>query len=162
LSTAYAAAPGTAGDPTLNHRFFLWHVAWQLILDRPIVGVGLNRFAEHAAGATEILVATKEGAASVWERYGTWHAHNEYLNYWAEGGLLTLVGFLGMVISALIRSTRHGLGSAVASGAGASVLVHSLVSYPLHMPVTAILFWVLLGITNGKESSSLREDTITK
>ncbi len=142
LSTAYAAAPGAAGDPTLSHRYFLWHVAWQLILDRPIVGIGLDRFADSAAGAT------------LWERYGTWHAHNEYLNYWAEGGLLTLVGFLGMVVSAFRRSRRHGLGHAAASGAVASVLVHGLVSYPLHMPVTAILFWVLLGIIITEEDAS--------
>ena len=138
-STVYALAPGTADDPTLNHRYFLWNTAWQLILDRPIVGIGLDRFAHRAAGATG------------WERYGAWHAHNEYLNYWTEGGLLTLVGFLGMVISAFLRSRWHGLDSAAASGAGASVLVHGLVSYPLHMPVTAILFWVLLGIINTEK-----------
>ncbi len=145
LSTAYAAAPGTAGDPTLSHRYFLWHVAWQLILDRPIVGIGLDRFAEDAEDTTEM-----------WERYGTWHAHNEYLNYWAEGGLLTLVGFLGMVVSAFLRSRKHGLGPAAASGAVASILVHALVSYPLHMPVTAILFWVLLGIISTEEDATSR------
>lgn len=147
LSTANAITPQS--DETLSHRYFLWQVAWQLIQERPLVGVGPGRFADHADSPTA------EGwSPNPWAPFVSWHPHNEFLNYWAQGGILTLLGLLGIVLSAYLRSrdsARASL-SAVSSGAGTSVLVHGLVSYPLCMPVTAILFWVLLGIMNVRET----------
>ena len=31
------------------------------------------------------------------------------------------------------------------SAALLSILIHSLVSYPLHMPTTALMFWAIIG-----------------
>jgi len=141
LSTANAAAPVTADDQSLNHRYFLWQVAWQLILDHPVLGIGYDRFADHAA----TIVAT---SAEV--RFPARRAHNEYLNCWAEGGVFTLIGFLGMAISVFGGPVQsgHDLRHRAAAASVTAILVHGLVSYPLYMPLTALLFWILLGVIN--------------
>ena len=153
LSMANVAAPGTTdNDQTLNHRYFLWQVAWQLILDHPVLGIGYDRFADHAA----TIVATSAGV-----RYAARHAHNEYLNCWAEGGIFTLIGFLGMAISVFGSPVQggHDLRHRAAAASLTAILVHGLVSYPLYMPLTAFLFWILLGIINTEmetDSSPIR------
>ena len=124
-------------------------MAWRLIQERPLVDVGPGRFADHADNPTA------EGwSPNPWAPFVSWHPHNEFLSYWAQGGILTLLGLLGIVLSAYLgsRDSARTALSAVAFGTGTSVLVHGLVSYPLYMPVTAILFWVLLGIMNVRET----------
>jgi O-antigen ligase len=82
------------------------------------------------------------------------YAHNEYLHVWAESGLLGLMGFTGLVGLVLYRAfwgTWRGGGvyGWAALGAAGAMLVHSLVSYPLRLPLNGLVFWVLLGIMAG-------------
>ena len=152
LSAARATAPGTADDPTLNHRYFLWRVAWELILEKPVSGVGRGMFADRVTAVGGELGGSDRASTRVWVRDGARHAHNEYLNAWAEGGAFTLIGLVGMAACALSRlrpGARSCLHLSAAAGAVVAVLIHGLVSYPLHLPMTATLFWVLLGIMNN-------------
>ena len=158
LSAARAAALGTAADPTLSHRYFLWRVAWQLILAEPVGGVGHGRFVDHVARVAEDLGDTAREPARTWIRHGARHAHNEFLNAWAEGGVFTVLGLVGMAASVLLRLRRDGaadLPQATATGSLVAVFVHGLVSYPLQQPMTAMVFWIILGITNTNYSRAL-------
>jgi hypothetical protein len=42
----------------------------------------------------------------------------------------------------------HDLRHRAAAASVTAILVHGLVSYPLYMPLTALLFWILLGVIN--------------
>ncbi|QWC85307.1 O-antigen ligase family protein [Nocardioidaceae bacterium] len=90
------------------------------------------------------------------------HAHNIFLNTWAEYGLIGLLCLLGLMVglaSRLLpgaRSVRGRLdeaGPALASRllAGTTaglvaVLAHGIVDYPFRNPVTSTTLWFLVGL----------------
>lgn len=71
-------------DPSLSERTVIWNTGKDLALEKPVFGHGLQTapdFVPHS------------------NRYGTTyhHAHNEYLQIWYEGGLITLAAVFGML-----------------------------------------------------------------
>ena len=71
-------------DPSLSERTVIWSTGKDLAFEKPVFGHGLQAapdFVPHS------------------NRYGTTyhHAHNEYLQIWYEGGLLTLAAAFGML-----------------------------------------------------------------
>jgi O-antigen ligase len=90
------------------------------------------------------------------------HAHNEFLHLWAEtgaGGLVVFVVLAGAGLAkGACRAWREPAGSGLpVVGAVASVvatLVLGLVSYPLHLPLSAALFWVVIGFLWSEGSTT--------
>ena len=84
----------------------------------------------------------------------TRYAHNELLHIWAECGLLGLLAFawmVGCVGWVLLDHLRRGVSLyvwALVAALGV-MLVHSLVSYPLHLPFNSMIFWVCAGLGLG-------------
>ena len=79
-----------------NARIPLIRLSFQMIEDRPLLGVGANNFGtsiERYAGP---------------EFTGEWlrSVHNTFLLVWAEGGILALAAFLWFVVAALRRGWR--------------------------------------------------------
>jgi O-antigen ligase len=70
----------------------LMRLAWDLIVDHPWLGVGVNNYADRM-----LRHALEDG----W----TWVAvvHNKYLLVWAETGILGLVAFLWFLLATLCR-----------------------------------------------------------
>ena len=134
-------------DATLVHRRVLRSLAWRMFAADPWLGAGPGQFRTAGALADEAetrLLATVRGGLPR-------HAHNELLQTAAESGL---AGLLPLVVL-LAAGGLGALGPAwrtgdpvtwAALGGCAAVMVHGLVSYPLHMPATAGAFWVLLGV----------------
>lgn len=154
VGASAAVLDGGAGDSTLGHRRFLWRAALEMIEQDPVVGAGYGQF---AARLSEVRLQLRRhpsfvGLRPSQQREITPYAHNELLHLWAETGLVGTVAFLALVglgvqtlYGALADPARRS--AAWASGAaGSALLVHGLVSYPLHMEVSAFLFWILLGI----------------
>lgn len=81
------------------------------------------------------------------------HAHNEYLQWWLEGGwlaLLAMVAAVGVLMAAgrkLAQRTpsQRSTGAAALIGVGI-VLAHSLVDYPLRTPALMTVTAALAGI----------------
>ena len=140
-------------DTTINHRYFIWQVAWAMVRDQPLWGVGYGEFgarfpsyrdAQRGDSWYSSLIATQQYE-------NTRYAHNEYLHLWAECGLLGLVAFLmvqGGVWFILLRRLWRGAPLELWGIAAALLvmLVHSLVSYPLRLPLNGMVFWVCMGI----------------
>ena len=85
----------TAGNFSLIERLAHWQAALGMILDHPWLGVGFGNY----------------GAA--YEQYRTlrWanplgHAHNYYLNIFAETGILGLLAYLGVWVSIVVQALR--------------------------------------------------------
>ena len=68
------------------------------------------------------------------------HAHSDWAEWAAEGGLPFLAAAAALAASALLRSARHRWGIGVAA-----VFAHALVDYPFQKPALAALAFTLLG-----------------
>lgn len=129
-------------DSSNSSRFGIWLVAFEIIKDNWVAGVGLgsNPFM-HAYRAY-----TKGG-------YAYYHAHNTYIETAVEMGLAGLIVLLTLLvviyrysIRKLINKDNRWLEVAIGgilSGLSA-VLVHSLVDDLFFMPKTIITFWTLV------------------
>ncbi len=83
-------------------------------------------------------------------------AHNEYLQLWAELGIIGLGIFIWLIISyfsygikiltKIKDEYRQGIIIGL-MGAVVAVLVDGIFGFPLHLPATIVLFWLALGLT---------------
>ncbi len=126
-------------------RPIVWGKVVQIIGDYPLFGTGLGTFAS-------VYPAYDDSGRSV--RYS--HAHNDYLEFLSElgvVGLLLLFGGLAYIIvsSFLIwRVRRHPEAKGLALGgivAIVAILIHSITDFNLHIPANMVLFTVIVALT---------------
>ena len=139
---------------TINHRFFIWKVSVEMIRTFPIFGLGFGSYQDHYAAFRDHQRETDHFKTLSWaqQHQDILHAHNEYLQVWVENGLIGMLGFLGLVGAGFVRAFqnawndgRTGLYSWAVAGMIAVMLIHSLVSYPLRLPLNGMVFYLLLG-----------------
>jgi O-antigen ligase len=121
-------------DATLSERRpELWHDALVMVTERPLTGVGPNRFPEESPTARK-------------DRDSKW-PHNEALHFAAEAGipgLLLLLGLFGWGFAWLWWGAGDR-GTAIAALALGAVGVHSTVDYVLHFPAVGLAMAALVG-----------------
>jgi len=126
-------------------RPIVWGKVVEIIGDYPLLGTGLGTFAS-------IYPAYDESGRSV--RYS--YAHNDYLDYLSELGVVGLILLFGglafiVVTSFLIwRVRRHPEVKGLALGgivAVVAILIHSITDFNLHIPANMILFTVIVSLT---------------
>jgi len=136
-----------------------WWVGWEMLKDHPILGIGLGhykvRFLEYKAK----FLKTPRGKHYDFYILRAAQAHNEYVQWAAETGLLgclaggfALFGILAAGARRLRRLERPGerfIALALSAGI-AAVLIHALVSFPFHLPASALSFILLLGLLNSR------------
>jgi len=138
--TSFVSSDTAPSDLT---RVDTWARTFLVFLDHPVTGTGLGTF------QWSFLSYQRRGELGIWK-----HAHNDYLQFLSETGL---VGALLMAWALAIFVRRvlwRGLGEssrrprwttiAMASAVFA-MLVHSVVEFNLQVPANAALFSVLLG-----------------
>ena len=122
-----------------------WANTVKIIEEFPVFGTGLGTFGsvypEGESAGTPMSLG---------------HAHNDYLEYTAELGILGIVLLLGAILYMMIvcfrvwKSRRHpaavglGLGGLVAV---LCILIHSLTDFNLHIPANMLLFALTLSLT---------------
>lgn len=161
LDSSRTAAPGDSilvHDNAINHRYFIWQVTLDMIRSHPFAGLGYGNYQRRFACFRDAKQEEERFKTLNWvaQSEATPYAHNEYLHIWAESGILGLLGFLGLV-AAILRQIMLGIWKRSkeaiylwgALGVVAAMLIHSLVSYPLHLPLNGSIFWVLSGIIFG-------------
>lgn len=139
---------------SVAQRLIIWGDTLALIADRPLTGVGVGHY------ETALPAYRDEGRHRAWHalmgqrRNVANHAHNEYLEYWAEGGILALAA-MAVFFFMLLRLGWRGASnpnrsvSTVSLGCMAGIvatLVHALFSFNLQDPVSAMHFWLLAGL----------------
>jgi len=132
-----------ASDPqAVVARIELLRVAWEMIREHPLIGVGLNNFVRVLQDWDPIGVSFVR------------NVHNLYALIWAETGLFALLAFLGVTVSVLhasfrpIRSERplwHGIALGIGGGL-VGFLVDGLADYSYRLDVTHTLFWFFAGL----------------
>jgi O-antigen ligase len=139
---------------SVAQRLIIWSDSVDLIRQQPLLGVGVGHY-ETALP----LYRTPERHQDWYELMGqrrniAYHAHNEYLEYWAEGGLLALVA-MGALFWLLLRTGIRGARSdqkdlrAVSLGCTAGIvatLVHAFFSFNFQDPTASVHFWLLAGL----------------
>lgn len=134
------------GDASAHSRFLIWQDTLRIGQDYPWIGTGLNTF-------DRVFPLYYRRPSQDYFFYS--HAHNDYLQTFAEGGLLlAAVLALGLFWGGgqLLNGWRHtegtharGIGLGLLAGL-AALLIHSAIDFNLHIMANAILFVVLLGL----------------
>jgi O-antigen ligase len=148
---ARTAARFEGAGVELSERAAAWRDAVQIARDFPVAGTGIGGF------GTAMLAYQTAERHSIYEQ-----AHNEYLQIFAEGGVLVLVpSTIALVV--IVRTIRHRIrgrddlqafwwrAGAVAGLAG--IAAQSLMEFSLQMPGNALLCVFLLAVALHRPSS---------
>lgn len=143
LEARYAELASPFQVSSMRVRFQIWEVAWKLLLDQPVWGIGLGLFS---------LVYPAHRLPG--EDSAGFFVHNDFLQLWLEGGLPALLLLLVIVWVAAVRCARllrdrrlAGVTRLEASGLCAGLLaiaVHSFVDFNFHILPILILAGVML------------------
>lgn len=133
---AIAAGP----DPSLHvqtalgTRTELWRAAWAMWRAHPLLGAG--------AGNYELEIA-QYGPAGV-----RTHANSLYLQSLAEGGIVLLLSYAGLLIATLVIFAASARTALVAGVLGATLALgaHQIFDYLFFFPKVGDLWWALLGL----------------
>lgn len=145
-------------DFSISQRRIIWSDTLDLIRAHPWLGVGPGNY--------ELFLPAYRSVPRhrVWKElmgkrtHVPYHAHNEYLEIWAESGLFGLAAALWLLggvlwlgfrfLSARQESATRAISCGCLAGMVAT-LVHCLFSFNLQDPVSAVHFWLLGGLLIG-------------
>lgn len=141
-------------DPSINTRLLIWKTTFEMIKDRPILGFGIGSFkANYLDYQAEIL---KDDPYYIKYSVKAGEAHNEYLQIWAELGIIGLGLFLLIfyffykTIIDFYNNNKNVKEKIITFGLVMGIicfLIHSLFTFPLHVPVLGITFFAIMGLT---------------
>lgn len=165
-AASFAASPGawqrvTSFDAKGNGRSELWHVAWRMSADHPLVGVGIDNFRERSAGYVRDA-GPLQFVDLIAERPRV--VHNTYLQLLAETGAVGLALFL-LVVGGCLRAGWRACRSFELAGEHALATLARAVVLAVIGVLTAALFlsdaadkrlWVLLGLGPALASVAAR------
>jgi O-antigen ligase len=133
-------------------RLPLWRSGIHLIRNWPVFGTGLGTFG----------VAFRRYQNVILERFAD-HAHNDYLEFTAELGIVGIVLLFvpilwlwGRMIRAFLSEPGRYRGSVLLGCVGSifAILCHTVTDFNLHIPANALVFAVILGIGYKAASES--------
>jgi O-antigen ligase len=125
------------GEKSAVSRLSLWQTGVQAIKEAPVLGLGLEGFSRNWDRLNQDKNLTENHN----------FPHNIFLNFWVEGGLMGLIGFLSIAGVALSESYRLRKKSVWALGVGLffiCLLVQGQLDNPYFKNDLAIIFWLVL------------------
>lgn len=101
-------------------------------------------------------------------------AHNTYLQIWAEMGILGIISWLWLVISAIAKGINlnrkymaeritHQFPDYMFPGLISAVvvfLIHNIIDFSFFLPEVSLIWWVLLGLLFAEKKNIAAEDTL--
>ena len=125
----------------------VWEDSYQIIKDFPILGTGLGTY-------QYIFPKYKDKTGiGLYE-----HAHNDYVEYLSDTGILGSLLFFGSIIYFLIKCLKiwkqrhypYVLGLCLGGIIGTvSILFHSFVDFNLHVPANISVLFIVLALTHN-------------
>jgi len=131
---------------TVSHYGSIWESAWNIALKNPAFGVGIHHFRDACPDAQYGPLYSAQGMPRC-----ALHAHNNYLEWLSEGGLIGLALFISLLIGMAISWKRGypvNKGNAVFLLSGAYLCVRFLPIVPLTSFFNnwaAIPLWMMIG-----------------
>lgn len=125
-----------------SHRVKIWKMGIEMFKSSPIIGYGPDTFRMVSMDicpdkALDFILSTKSYADK---------AHNEFIEYMVAGGLLTLLAYIGFVLSilkGLWRKRKNDL-SKVFMLFLIGYLIQSF--FNISVPMVAPIYWIFLGL----------------
>ncbi|GEM_PF-1498387 len=140
---------------SFTRRLYFYEGAWKAFLASPVIGNGLGNF---------ILFLPKFRSPDYWIYQSediVPHAHNEFLEIGSESGGIAILVYLSIFVALIIflikkirsadSSEKYLLAGYVAAIIG--VLADNVISMNLRTVPVAVLFWVIIGMTQRYQTS---------
>jgi O-antigen ligase/Tfp pilus assembly protein PilF len=161
-------------DSSYNRRIAIWKFTGMMIKDHPLLGSGIGTYKYNTLRYQAEFFAQGENR-SLYPHGFADKAHNEYLQLWAELGIIGLGIFIWLMISyfscglKILRKIKDEYRQGIIiglMGAVVAVLVDGIFGFPLHLPATIVLFWLTLALTIAivmiKSEADAEENNIAK
>ena len=140
---------------SIKRRIATWKFTVLMIKDRPLLGSGIGTYKYNTLKYQAIFFDQGENR-SLYPYGFADKAHNEYLQLWAEIGIIGLLIFIWIIICyfnygiKILNKIKNHYKQAILIGLMGSivaVLVDGIFGFPLHLAATIVLFWVAMGFT---------------
>jgi len=141
-------------DPSINTRLLIWKTTFEMIKDNPLLGSGVGTFKmNYLDYQAEFL---KDNPYYIKYSGKAGEAHNEYLQLWAELGIIGLGLFLLIfyffykTIFDFYKKNKNIKDRTITLSLVMGIicfLIHSLFTFPLHVPALGITFFAIMGLT---------------
>lgn len=147
-----------------GRRVAIWKYTIPMIKDYPLLGSGIGTYKYNTLKYQAIFFDQGENR-SLYPHGFADKTHNEYLQLWAELGVIGLVMFLWLIISYFnygfktLRKIKNNYRQGIIIGLMGSIiafLVDAIFWFPMHQPANIVLFWLILGLT----FSELRDNEV--
>jgi len=139
---------------TSGGRIAIWKFTGMMIKDRPILGSGIGTY-KYNTLRYQAKFLEQEDNRSIYGYGWADKAHNEYLQLWAELGIIGLAIFLWFIITYFNYGIRYlkrekdeqkqGIMIGL-MGALVAFLIDSIFWFPLHLSAHLSLFWLFIGL----------------
>lgn len=140
---------------SISSRITNWKCTTLMIKDHLLLGSGIGTFKYNSLSYQAKFFEQGENRA-LYPYVFADKTHNEYLQMWAEIGIIGLGIFIWLLINyfsyglKLLKRIKDNYKQGMIIGLMGSmiaVLVDALFGFPFHLPATVILFWLALGLT---------------
>lgn len=131
-------------DISGEQRLVVWSSTWTAVKDFWLTGSGLGSFINI------FPLYSPPGISSIYD-----HAHNDYLEFFLETGLVgtvLLLAFVGLMIYTVIKtrlSGRAGVLRAAALSSTFTMMLHSVFDFNLHILSNMLMFACVFGMVAG-------------
>ena len=140
---------------SFGRRTAIWKFTSMMIKDHPLLGSGIGTY-KYNTLRYQAKFFEQGDNRSIYPFGHADKAHNEYLQLWAEIGIIGLGIFIWLIISyfnygiKLLKRVKDRYKQGIIIGLMGSViavLVDGLFGFPLHLSATVVLFWLALVLT---------------
>ena len=140
-------------DPSINTRLLIWRSTLDMIKDKPLLGSGIGTFKMNYLDYQADFLQKNPDYIKFSGKAA--EAHNEYLQMGAELGIVGLGIFLSILFVfysltlKYLKSKHSNQDRIIIFGllmGITSFLIHSLFTFPFHVPVLGSTFFILLGL----------------
>lgn len=141
-------------DPSINTRILIWKNTLEMIKNNPWLGSGIGSFKLNYLNYQAGFLRNNPDYLKYWAHAG--EAHNEYLQMAAELGIVGLGIFLSILfifyslIMKYLKEANDNRNKIIIFGLFMGItcfLIHSLFTFPLHVPALGSAFFIIVGLT---------------
>ena len=128
-----------SNDASTSARFMMWNSTIKIALDYPLIGTGWGTFASYYPAYRSPLENTTSGVV----------AHNDYLQFAAEGGFIAMLLFMGVMIGILLQLRKNMKRTANEASFESTALLLGVLAIFIHAAVNFIFVFAFMNILAG-------------
>jgi O-antigen ligase/Tfp pilus assembly protein PilF len=139
---------------SIMRRVAIWKFTWMMIENNLLLGSGLGTYDYLSLKYQAEFFARNNNRGKYPHGFAV-QAHNEYLQMWAELGIIGLLFFLGILffyyrnVLYYIHKTNDNQKALIISLSGGvtAILIDAIFGFPLQLTASLSLFWITISLT---------------